>query len=306
MHTVDCSIKEIDKLGLFNGNKALNIPAILRSIKNYEQKFYTANENYTKQVQYPLIKGLQKAVEQKTVYSKDGIKIDIWDINPYKYKKYIIFCEGISSEKSHPLQQNTYLKLINAGWGVLAFDYRGRGKSSGQFSQSGARIDVQTVYQYLLTGGIAPCNIGIIGHSMGSAIASDFSAKNNVAFTILINPFSKAADMVKNIAQKADMPDIMRKIISKIPAFLIPLQNKFDNEKAIKKINSPVYIIHSKDDDIIPVQLARKLASISIKTGNNIIYTELKSGAHDLNEEKTDFCLKFIKQSCLKNRYVCI
>ena len=198
MHTVDCSIKEIDKLGLFNGNKAFNIPAILRSIKNYEQKFYTANENYTKQVQYPLIKGLQKAVEQKTVYTKDGIKIDIWDINPYKYKKYIIFCEGISSEKSHPLQQNTYLKLINAGWGVLAFDYRGRGQSSGQFSQAGARIDVETVYQYLLTGGIAPCNIGIIGHSMGSAIASDFSAKNNVAFTILINPFSKLTTLIQD------------------------------------------------------------------------------------------------------------
>ena len=294
MYTVDCSIKEVDKLNIFNINKRFNLPAILHSIKSYEQNFYAENEKYTKRAEFPLIEGLKGKIESKTITTRDKIRIDILDINPFHCKKYIIFCEGISSEKTNPLQQKAYLKLIYAGWGVIAFDYRGRGKSSGQFSQDGARTDIAAIYKYLLNKGIMPKDIGIIGHSMGSAIAADFSSKHTIAFTILINPFSKATDMVKKIAQKASMPDFIRRIIQQLPAFLIPLQNKFDNERAIKKIHAPVYIIHTKDDGIIPVELARKLSNIKAK--NNILYTELNGSDHDLNDEKIEYCLKFMEK----------
>ena len=293
MFTPDSAIKEVDKLNIFKNSSGFNIPSILRSIKNYEKNFYAANANHTKQTLYPLIKGLENGIKQTTILTADNVKIDIWDINPFGVKKYVIFCEGISSEKSNPLQQNAYLKFVLAGWGVLAFDYRGKGKSSGQFTEQGSRIDVSTVFNYLQTQGISAADTGVIGHSMGSAVAADFCAGQKTAFTILINPFSKAADMAKHIAAKASMPDIIRRIINRIPAFLIPLQNRFDNEKAIKRIKSPLCIIHTKDDSVIPVEQARKL--VSVNKGKNISYTELESGCHELNDEKIDCCLDFMQ-----------
>ncbi len=293
MYTVDCSIKEVDKLNIFKLNSGFNILGVLHSIKNYEKNFYSTNANYTKNSVYPVTDALKNSVAPKTILTKDKIQIDIWDINPFKCKKYIIFCEGISSEKSNPLQQKAYQRFVYSGWGVIAFDYRGKGKSSGVFSQRGAKEDLRTVFKYLIDRGISPSDIGIIGHSMGSAVAMDFCSQQKTAFTILINPFSKAADMAKNIAQKASMPDFIRTVIKCLPSFLIPIQNKFNNEKAIKKIKSPVYIIHTKDDTVIPVELARKL--FSIKKGKNIFYTELEGCEHDLNDEKINFCLKFME-----------
>ena len=294
MYTVDYSIKQTDKHNIFNSTNVFNIPAILNSIKNYEKNFYAENSKLTKQASYPLIKELKNCVKEKTILTKDNVKIDIWDINPFRCKKYIIFCEGISSEKSNPLQQKIYQKLTDSGWGVIAFDYRGKGKSSGYFSQNGARADMNAVFNYLILQGINPSDIGIIGHSLGSAVAVDFAIRHKTAFIILINPFFKAADMAKKIAQKASMPDIVRKVIRNLPAFLIPLKNNFDNANALKKIKSPVYIIHTKDDPVIPVEHARKLASIN--NCKNILYTELKGSDHELNDEKIDCCLKFIER----------
>ena len=291
MYTIDCSIKEVDKLRLFNKKHIFNLPSIINSVKSYEQNFYNTNANYTKQSSYPPMKELKDYVVSLTLTTQDNIKIKIWDLNPFNSAKYVIFCAGIGHEKSNPLSQKAYLNLIHAGYGVITLDYRGRGKSSGQFSQSGARIDVETVYKYLLNKNIAPQNIGIIGHSLGSAVAADFSTKHTTGFTILINPFTKAADMVKNIAQKADMPEIVRKIIRNLPPFLIPLQNSFNNEKAIKQIKAPLCIIHTQNDTIIPVQQARKLSGMR----SGIYYTELYGCDHELNDEKLECCIKFIK-----------
>lgn len=295
MHAVECSIKEVDNLKIFSPEKKLNMFSFFNAIKNYEQKFYQKNADYTKQSYCEVIDELKGKIDAKKLLTPDKAQIDIWDINPYNCKKYIIFCEGISSEKSNLLQQLAYLKFIRAGWGVVAFDYRGRGKSKGIFSQKAACIDTKTVYEYLKSSGIKESDIGVIGHSMGSAIAADFCSKYKTAFTVLINPFSKAADMAKNIAQKAKLPKIINKIIQKLPSFLIPLQNRFDNESAIKKIKTPVLILHTKKDCIIPVEFARKLYSKTFLK-KDVSYKELEGNDHEINEEKIDCCIKYMLQ----------
>ena len=295
MYTVDSSIKETDKLNIFSANNALNLPSILRSIKRFEQNFYENNANRTKHKTYPLKKELRGKIQQKKLLTKDGVQIDVWDINIPKNNDYVIFCQGISSEKSNPLLQAAYVKILCAGKNVITFDYRGKGKSSGTFSKEGTKYDMLAVYKYLTAKGVPASKIGVIGHSLGSAVAAAFSADFQTSFTILINPFSKASDMAKQFAKVAAMPDIVRKIIQKLPNFLIPLKNSFDNEKSIRKIKSPLCIIHTKDDNVIPVELAKKLY---LKSQNNSAkYFELENGEHELNDEKIDCCIDFMRMS---------
>lgn len=127
---------------------------------------------------------------------------------------------------------------------------------------------------------------------MGSGVALDFASKAATAFTILINPFSKASDMAKNIAKKVKMPAIIKRILLAMPSCLFPLKNKFDNVNALSKIESPVLIIHTKKDRTIPVRLARKLYEKNRKS--NITYLEIDGYDHEINAEKIDICLDFL------------
>lgn len=294
MYTIDSCIRDLDSLKIFDTNKKLNLFSFFNAIKDYENIFYKTNACNIKHNSSQILPELKNKISHIRLQSTNRAEIDMWEINPYRCKKYIIFCEGISSEKSSILQQHAYKKFIEAGWGVIAFDYRGRGTSSGIFSQSGALSDIKTIYKYLRSKNICPSDIGIIGHSMGCGVAADFCSREKTAFTVLINPFSKASDMAKRIAIKANLPEFTRNCIQKLPSMLIPLQNRFDNEKALNKIKSPVLILHTTKDPVIPVEFARRLYLKNQR--KNVRFVELNDCDHEINEEKIECCLKFLEQ----------
>ena len=294
MLTVEDCINNLNKSDWYS--KEINKTGIMESfktVKKFETLFYNAHSQYSKNSLTPLTEELYGKIEFLKLKTKDNIYLDAWDINPNCSNKYVIICQGISSEKSNILLQKAYLDFYNNGWGVLVFDYRGRGKSSGAFSRYGAQRDIESAYEYLKQKGIHTDHIGIIGHSMGTGVAADFAANNNIAFLILLNPFSLAADMAKNIAQKVKMPFVIKQVLTKLPCSMFPLKNKFDNIKALSNINKPVLILHNKKDGTIPVELARKLYK---NTKNaNITYLELDGEDHEINKEKIEECLCFLK-----------
>lgn len=56
---------------------------------------------------------------------------------------------------------------------VLAFDYRGFGKSTGSPCEPGLMKDAEAVVEWALeTAGIAPDRIVLLGHSLGTAVAA--------------------------------------------------------------------------------------------------------------------------------------
>lgn len=293
LNTMEKARKAIFKNRHFFEN-VLDFILSIVTVIGYEKIFYETQSSYTKNPCTLIIPELKDSIAPKRLITNDFVSIDLWDINLFNSKKYVIFCEGIGSEKSNTNLQRAYLSLAQSGYGIIAFDYRGRGKSGGEFSQKGALQDVQAVYEYLKSKGIKEKDIGIIGHSMGTGVAADFSSRIKLAFTVLINPFSKASDMVKNIAGKVELPTIIKKTIKKFPCFLIPLKNKFDNEKAIKNINTPIFLLHTTNDETVPIELARKLYS-KHRSKDNVYFTELSGCDHEVNEEKINLCINFIE-----------
>lgn len=296
-------IDNLNESGFFSNNiKSLpfsrfNILTSLLSIIQYEKCFYSkssfcsSNQNKDKLSEF-------LSVNVKTVVLKhrNGNDLECWDINPNNAAKYIVFCSGIGSEKTEKSLQDVFEKFVKNGFGLIAFDYSGRGKSGGEFSQKSALEDVMLIYKYLLEKGIGAYNIGLIGHSIGAAIALDFAAKYTVSFLILINPFSKAVDMVKNISLQLWIPDFVKETVKNLPDFLFPLRNRFNNVKTLQKVEVPTLILHNKADDTIPVRLGRRLYFRN-KYKKNIKYIELDGSDHDVNTDKIDICLNFIDES---------
>jgi len=176
----------------------------------------------------------------------DIIKIDVADgeqisalylINP-DAEFTILYSHGNAEDigQLRPILERFY----NAGYSILAYDYRGYGTSDGKASEKNTYEDVVAAYEYL-TGkaGIPSSQIVAVGRSVGGGVATHLACRKKIGGLILESSFVTAF-----------------RVVTRIP--LVPF-DKFRNIDKIKKINCPVLIIHGKDDDVVPVWHGKKL-----------------------------------------------
>lgn len=84
---------------------------------------------------------------------------------------------------------------------VLAIDYRGFGDSPGTPTEDGLLTDARAAWDWLIAQGASPQDILIVGHSLGTAVASGLSvslSEDGVKFrgTVLMSPFSSLHTLV--------------------------------------------------------------------------------------------------------------
>jgi fermentation-respiration switch protein FrsA (DUF1100 family) len=136
------------------------------------------------------------------------------------------------------------------GVNVLIIDYRGYGKSQGHPTEAGLYKDALAAYDYLFgRRDIDPQRIMAYGASLGGAVAVDLASKRNLSCLIVDSSFTSAADMAK-------------RIYPFVPSFLIRV--RMDNIGKIKTIKIPKLFIHSKDDEIVPMELGRRLFEAAV------------------------------------------
>ena len=87
----------------------------------------------------------------------------------------LLICHGMNAQGSHGLRLYSRLAetACKEGFVVLVFDFRGVGKSTGQFDYGiGEQQDVKCALNYLATRQeVAPNNIFVVGHSLGGAVS---------------------------------------------------------------------------------------------------------------------------------------
>ena len=92
-------------------------------------------------------------------------------------------------------------------------------------------------------------NIIIYGESLGTGIATEVAQGNNFAGVILESPFTSMIAAAK----------------SKYPIFPIKLllKDKYESDKKIKNIKSPILIMHGEVDKIVPFWMGKKLYELA-------------------------------------------
>lgn len=135
-------------------------------------------------------------------------------------------------------------ELRRAGFNVFAYDYEGYGTSDGKPSEQAAYRDENAAYDYLTaTLGIPPQNIILYGRSVGSGPAVHIAARRPAAGLILQSPFVSAF-----------------RVLTRIP--LLPF-DKFPNYKDIRRVHSPLLIIHGDSDTVIAPWHGKKLFQLA-------------------------------------------
>ncbi len=176
----------------------------------------------------------------------DGVRINAWFI-PSKAKNptpaTIIFAHGNAGTMSDRMQKIKFFHEL--GLHVLAFDYRGYGKSQGRPTEKGIYRDALAVYDYLAQRpGIDPRRIIAYGSSLGGVVAVDLAVKRPVAALIVDSSITTAREAA-------------RLFYPSLPAFLMNLQ--FDSLGKVARIMAPKLFIHSPQDTVVPFTMGRRL-----------------------------------------------
>jgi uncharacterized protein len=132
---------------------------------------------------------------------------------------------------------------------VLATNYRGYGKSTGEPSEQAMLADALAIYDYAINQlSVRPENIVVMGRSLGSGVAVHLAAYRKVGGLILITPY----DSMSAVAQ-AQFPYLPVRWL---------LRHKFASDALAPQITEPSLILAGADDSIIPPSHATRLHSL--------------------------------------------
>lgn len=179
----------------------------------------------------------------------DGGQTHAWyvhaDENP---KGTVLFSHGNAGNIADRLESIGIFRRM--GYDVLAYDYGGYGKSSGRPREKRCYEDVRAMWRYLTDErGIAADRIVLFGRSLGAGVTAQLATEVDAAAVVIESTFTS-------------VPDRAQEIYRFLPAKLF-VTIKFDNASKIPRVRSPLLVIHSRDDTIIPFHHGEKLFELA-------------------------------------------
>ncbi|MBN2162067.1 MAG: alpha/beta hydrolase [Pontiellaceae bacterium] len=132
------------------------------------------------------------------------------------------------------------------GCSVLMYDYSGYGTSKGRPSTARVKQNAAAAYRWLINeNGIDPKTIISHGRSLGGAVAVWLAARHETGGVITEVSFASAFRVKTRLK-------------------ILPW-DKFDSLKAVRRIHSPILVIHGTGDEIIPEWHGRKVFAAANK-----------------------------------------
>jgi uncharacterized protein len=180
--------------------------------------------------------------ESVELNTSDGERLSGWFIPASKQnplgKATILYSHGNAGNIGDRLQRLPIYKGLDVS--VLLYDYRGYGKSTGTPSENGTYIDIETFWQYLIdVKKVPPAQVIAYGESLGGGVASYLADKEPSMGGLIL---SATCTSVKDRAQE---------LYPYLPISLISRFN-YDTRSRLPKLNIPILIFHSRDDEVFP------------------------------------------------------
>ena len=231
-----------------------------------------------------------------TLLTKDSVKIHGWFLaTPDEAKGTVYFLHGNAENISTHLRAVYWLP--KNGYQVFLIDYRGFGLSEGAPNVPDALVDIETGFNWLLEHeGVAHKPLFLMGQSLGASMSIYFAATNKRAKSCLSGVISDAAftrysDITQHVASQSWITWLLQ-----YPASWAVISG-YDPIDYIDSISpTPILLIHSQEDNVIPLQHSSQLFDRASKNKLKII-TRGSHGATFEKRENKAFLLKFLKKS---------
>jgi fermentation-respiration switch protein FrsA (DUF1100 family) len=187
-------------------------------------------------------------IEKIKIKTKDNIDLIAWyhQKNLNKYKT-ILFLHGNAGSLENRIHKINQFKDMNINFLIVA--WRGFSGNKGQPTEEGLYEDARSSVRWLKNKGINEKNLIIYGESLGTGVAVEIAQNANFAGIILESPFTSMID-----AGKDKYPFLPVRFL---------LKDKYESDKKIKNIKSPVLVMHGKVDNIVPFHMGRKIYELA-------------------------------------------
>lgn len=151
----------------------------------------------------------------------------------------LLFSHGNAEDLGH--LQPFLRGLRDAGFSVLAYDYRGYGRSAGTAPGEASVVeDAEAVYRYAVDAlGIPPGRLVLHGRSLGAGPTLALATRHQAAAVVLESAFTSVYRVVTRWR-------------------VLPF-DRFPNLARVRRVDGPVLVIHGTEDRVIPVAHGRAL-----------------------------------------------
>ncbi len=171
-----------------------------------------------------------------SIATTDGVMLHGWYIAG-RSSRVLLFFHGNAGNISHRL--DSIAQFQELGLSVLIIDYRGYGQSAGRTTESGIYLDADAAWHYLIDDrGIVANDIVIFGRSLGASVASHLASEYQPLALIVESSFTS-------------IPDIAQDLYPWLPVRWLSRLSHATRDY-VRDVRSPILIIHSRDDEIIP------------------------------------------------------
>ena len=187
-------------------------------------------------------------IEKVKITTEDNIDLLAWyhkkDIKKYKT---ILYLHGNAGSLENRIHKINHFNNININFLLIA--WRGFSGNAGKPTEQGLYQDARSAVKWLINEGAIEENIVIYGESLGTGVATEIAQNKNFAGVILESPFTS-------------MIDLGQKHYPIFPVKFL-LKDKYESEKKIKNLRSPILVIHGKKDKIVPFYMGEKIYDIA-------------------------------------------
>lgn len=230
-----------------------------------------------------------------------GEKLHGWWLPNPSSQQTLLFCHGNYGNISYNLERIRF--HYNLGFSILAFDYRGYGRSVGRTdlavlesvpTEQTTCADAEVAWQYLTNERqIAPEEITIMGHSMGGAVAINLAVQHPDAARLIVkSSFSTMRDAV-----------LARRIYQLFPIDQL-LTEPFDSLSKVSRLKMPVLYVHGGKDRDVPTEMSQRLYDASPEPKQLWIAPE--ADHNNISTMVGDRYREVVRAFCLESKRLCM
>lgn len=164
-----------------------------------------------------------------------------------------LICHGIGERVEY--WAGVQLLLQTLGISSLVFNYSGYGQSSGGVSVAHCEEDAMAAYRELVVRGCE--SIFLVGFSLGSGVVSAVASKLKIKGVVLCEGYSTLREAAVAIA----LPRWMGRIVPHV----------WETVDRVRELEVPVLVVHSDEDRMFPLGMARRVAEACELCGELIV-----------------------------------
>jgi len=180
-------------------------------------------------------------VGERIIDTPDGARLISWYAKAASHQPTILYFHGNAGNLAN--RSERVRRYVTRGYGVLFLSYRGYGGSTGTPSERANVADAKRAYDTLIADGIAPDDIIVYGESLGSGVAVQLAADNDIGGLILDAPYTTIVDVAALAYPYLPVRPFML--------------DRYETMRYLPRVKTPLLVLHGEDDRVIPLDMGK-------------------------------------------------